>query len=157
MRAAPAVSCAIGTNRRTHTSIQVQRRTSDIPCAMARRLITRSPRRIHGFCLRRLTETGTFGPVGPSALPQDLTPTSFRHRVHTLLPYASAPLVHTFQNRSRSLPALPSHSAHDAAASTATPAPTFGNDGQRPFLRNRMAGFLMVIWVSGKAKFYPTG
>src|ERR671910_3725357 len=61
------------------------------------------------------------GPVGPSAPPQDLTPTGFRHRVHTLLPYASTPLVNTFQNRSRSLPALPSCRAHDAAASTATP------------------------------------
>ena len=60
-------------------------------------------------------------PVGHAAPPQDLTPTSFRHRVHTLLPYAPAPLVNTFQNRSRSLPALPSHRAHDAAASTAIP------------------------------------
>ena len=59
-------------------------------------------------------------PVGHAAPPQDLTPTSFRHRVHTLLPYAPAPLVNTFQDRSRSLPALQSRSAHDAAASTAS-------------------------------------
>ena len=45
--------------RKTHTSIQVQRRHSDIPCAMALRLITRSPRRIGLCCLRRLTEYGT--------------------------------------------------------------------------------------------------
>jgi hypothetical protein len=44
MRAAPAVSRAKKCQK-THTSIQVQRRTSDIPCAMALRLITRSPRR----------------------------------------------------------------------------------------------------------------
>ena len=44
------------------------------------------------------------GPVGPSAPPQDLTPTSFRHRVHTLLPYASAPLVCPLCDRSRSYP-----------------------------------------------------
>ena len=31
--------------RKTHTSIQVQRRQSDIPCAMALRLMPRSPRR----------------------------------------------------------------------------------------------------------------
>ena len=97
------------------------------------------------------------GPVGPSAPPQDLTPTSFRHRVHTLLPYAAASLVNTFQNRSRSLTALLSHSAHDAAASTATPVPTFGDDGQRPFIRDRMAGVIKVFRPSGKAKFYPTG
>jgi len=37
------------------------------------------------------------------------------------------------------LPAgLPLARALDAAASTATPAPTFGNDGQRPFQRDRM-------------------
>jgi hypothetical protein len=38
MRAAPAVPCANWIEK-THTSIQVQRRASDIPCAMALRLI----------------------------------------------------------------------------------------------------------------------
>src|SRR5258708_8884307 len=32
-------------HKNTHTSIQVQRRASGLPCAMALRLITRSPRR----------------------------------------------------------------------------------------------------------------
>ena len=36
-----------------------QRRTSDIPCAMALRLISRSPRGIGLSCPRRLTEFGT--------------------------------------------------------------------------------------------------
>jgi hypothetical protein len=44
MRAAPAVSCA-NMHKNTHTSIQVQRRTSGLPCAVVLRLITRSPRR----------------------------------------------------------------------------------------------------------------
>jgi hypothetical protein len=44
MRAAPAVSCA-NLCEETHTSIQVQRRQSGIPCAMALRLMPRSPRR----------------------------------------------------------------------------------------------------------------
>ena len=44
--------------RKTHTSIQVQRRRSDIPCAMALRLISRSPRSIGLSCLRRLPEAG---------------------------------------------------------------------------------------------------
>jgi hypothetical protein len=39
--------------RKSHTSIQVQRRQSGLPCAMALRLITRSPRRIGLCCLRR--------------------------------------------------------------------------------------------------------
>jgi hypothetical protein len=47
-------SCAKG----AHTNIQVQRRHSDIPCAMALRLIPCSPRSIGLSCLRRLTETG---------------------------------------------------------------------------------------------------
>jgi hypothetical protein len=35
VRAAPAVSCAKMRKAKTHTSIQVQRRTSGLPCAMA--------------------------------------------------------------------------------------------------------------------------
>src|ERR1700681_4185084 len=44
--------------KKTHTSIQVQRRLSDIPCAMALRLTSRSPRRIGLCCLRRLRIAG---------------------------------------------------------------------------------------------------
>jgi hypothetical protein len=44
VRAAPAVSCA-KVETKTHTSVQVQRRHSGIPCAMALRLISCSPRR----------------------------------------------------------------------------------------------------------------
>ena len=43
MRAAPAVSCAIVHKNAAHEHTG-QRRTSDIPCAMALRLMTRSPR-----------------------------------------------------------------------------------------------------------------
>ncbi|MET3844984.1 hypothetical protein ABIE49_007062 [Bradyrhizobium sp. OAE829] len=43
MRAAPAVSCAIVHKNAAHEHTG-QRRTSDIPCAMALRLIARSPR-----------------------------------------------------------------------------------------------------------------
>ena len=41
-----------------------QRRQSDIPCAMALRLISRSPRSIGRSCLRRLPETGTPARLG---------------------------------------------------------------------------------------------
>jgi hypothetical protein len=125
--------------KKLHTSIQGSGEHPTFPAQWFDGLWRDHPGEFMAFvALRRLTETGTSARSGRSTS-QDLTPTSFRHRVHTLLPYAAAPLVNTFQNRSRSLPALPSHSAHDAAASTATPAPTFGNDGQRPFLRDRMA------------------
>jgi hypothetical protein len=43
VRAAPAVSCAICASKNAHTSIQVQRKHSGLPCAMALRLISRSP------------------------------------------------------------------------------------------------------------------
>src|SRR5665647_3087733 len=48
MHAAPAVSCAKLCKKCAHEHTG-QRRRSDIPCAMALRLITRSPRRI-GLC-----------------------------------------------------------------------------------------------------------
>ena len=67
--------------RKTHTSIQVQRRQSDIPCAMALRLITCSPRR-----------TGLFATVISRFFSQDLTPAS-GCRAHTSLPYASGAVV----------------------------------------------------------------
>src|ERR1700716_235076 len=44
VRAAPAVSRAIVLLAKTHTSIQVQRRQSGLPCAMVLRLITCSRR-----------------------------------------------------------------------------------------------------------------
>jgi hypothetical protein len=44
VRAAPAVPCAKVANK-THTSIQVQRRQSGLPCAMVLQLIPCSPRR----------------------------------------------------------------------------------------------------------------
>ena len=75
MRAAPAVPCAKWV-KKTHTSIQVQRRHSGIPCAMALRLTSRSPRRIGLCCLRRLRIAGSSAP-GRADLPSaDLTPTT---------------------------------------------------------------------------------
>ena len=55
-------------DEKTHTSIQVQRRHSGIPCAMALRFITRSPRRIGLCCLRRLRIDGASAP-GRADLP----------------------------------------------------------------------------------------
>ena len=63
MRAAPAVSRAKGRTKIAHEHTG-QRRQSDIPCAMALRLISRSPRSIGLSCLRRLPETGTLARLG---------------------------------------------------------------------------------------------
>ena len=82
VRAAPAVSCAMCT-KSAHTSIQVQRRASGLPCAMALRLITCSPRR-----------TALLPPSRPEKQlpPGALTPAP-RRQDHTSLPYASAAIV----------------------------------------------------------------
>jgi hypothetical protein len=73
VRAAPAVSCA-KLCEETHTSIQVQRRQSGIPRAMALRLIARSPRRR----IRLATVVGELAalsnPVGFAKTSSDLTP-----------------------------------------------------------------------------------
>src|SRR6202040_3180658 len=68
--------------KQTHTSIQVQRRQSGIPCAMVLRLISRSPRR-SGFLVT----------VAGGVLTANLTPAS-RRQDHTTLPSASSPIVH---------------------------------------------------------------
>src|SRR5258708_36943799 len=66
MRAAPAVSCA-KLCKKTHSSIQVQRRQSDIPCAMVLRPISRSPRR-SGWFDTVACEYGCQSPVGMTGL-----------------------------------------------------------------------------------------
>src|SRR3982075_1059862 len=116
VRAAPAVSCA-RLCEETHTSIQVQRRHSGIPCAMALRLMPCSPRRR----IRLVTVA-----AGLMALP--IRSDRNRHRQldtsngcqdHTVLPYALAPFVLRAVARSRKT-ALRTHLRADAAASTAS-------------------------------------
>jgi hypothetical protein len=75
----PGARCTRGlvckfAQRNAHTSIQVQRRQSGIPCAMALRLMPRSPRRR----IRLVTVIGGLtvlqDPVGPAKTSADLTP-----------------------------------------------------------------------------------
>ncbi len=86
----PGARCTRGLvckmEKKTHTSIQVQRRQSDIPCAMVLRLITCSPRRSGFACHRRPADDGLSARLGSQNLP-DLTP-AMRRQDHTLLPYA---------------------------------------------------------------------
>jgi hypothetical protein len=79
--------------KQTHTSIQVQRRQSGIPCAMVLRLISRSPRR-SGFLVT----------VIGGAASADLTPAS-RRQDHTTLPSASVPFVNGTSASTASHPA----------------------------------------------------
>src|ERR1700761_2909207 len=63
VRAAPAVSCALMHKRMLHMSIQVQRKHSGLPCAMALRLI------------RALPGDPAFLSPSPAGLTAGLTPT----------------------------------------------------------------------------------
>jgi hypothetical protein len=100
MRAAPAVSRANG-NKKTHTSIQVQRRQSGFPCAVAYGLF------------RALLGDRAFLPPSPlrSLLLRNLTPASGR-RDHTASPSASA--------RVRLAQAFASTASHRAFVTIAT-------------------------------------
>jgi len=89
VRAAPAVPCAIA-QESAHTSIQVQRRTPGLPCAMALRLISRSPRRRIPVCHRRLRIKSCLSPVGPTRLHRLGISNGCRN--HTVLPYAATRL-----------------------------------------------------------------
>src|SRR5882724_2052704 len=115
MRAAPEVSCAMGRNcAHEHTG---QRRTSDIPCAMALRLISSSPRR-----------TALLPPLRPEKQlpPGALTPAP-RRQDHTTLPYAQAALV----NRNSCVHRSP---------------PNDRDDGRRPSEQDGMTKYMPLIW-----------
>src|SRR3954463_290161 len=94
----PDARCTRGLMRNVHRKCAHehtgQRRTSDIPCAMALRLIAYSPRR-----------TALLPPLRPEKLlpPGALTPAP-RRQDHTLLPYASVAIV----NRNSSVHRNPS-------------------------------------------------
>ena len=117
MRAAPAVSCAKLCKKAAHEHTG-QRRTSDIPCAMALRLISRSPRGIGLSCPRRLRIAGSSAP-GRADLPStDLTPTIEASGPHDFAVRFDTARLHVPKTAHGVYPALRSHRAHDAAAST---------------------------------------
>src|SRR5712672_4714689 len=80
----PDARCTRGLMRNVHKECAHehtgQRRQSDIPCAMALRLIARSP------------WWSAFLPPSPAGLTANLTPAP-RRQDHTSSPYASAPFV----------------------------------------------------------------
>jgi len=135
MRAAPAVSCANCTSKNAHEHTG-QRRTSDIPCAMALRLITRSPRRIRALLSPLPYGIWHVSPVGLSAPPQDLTPTTgasgphvFAVRFSIVRPARRCPLTenrpaNTLHARRRRVHRIPSQ-----RSVTMANAPPRGQDG----------------------------
>jgi hypothetical protein len=97
-----------------------QRRTSDIPCAMALRLISRSPRGIGLSCPRRLRKTGSSAPGRADSPSVDLTPTIEASGPHDFAVRFGTARRHVLKTAHGVYPALPSHRAHDALASTAS-------------------------------------
>ena len=93
VHAAPAVSCAIGAKKYAHEHTG-SAEASDIPCAMALRLISRSPRR-----------AGLVVTVISGIASTNLTPASGRQD-HATLPYASVPHVKGTSASTASHPAL---------------------------------------------------
>jgi hypothetical protein len=125
----PDARCTRGLMRNVHRKCAHehtgQRRTSDIPCAMALQLITCSPRR-----------TAVLPPLRPekSLPPGALTPAP-RRQDHTSSPYASAALVcRSFRVHRIPVPRC--------------------DDGQRPSERDGMVVDIALICISGKAKYF---
>jgi hypothetical protein len=161
----PGARCTRGlvckVHEKTHTSIQVQRKHSGIPRAMALRLMPRSPRRrirlvtvIGGlrFCRTRL---------GSQHLHRFSTSNGCQD--HTVLPYAATRLrqeaspgfgavrpARRYRSR-ETRPAIPF--APDAAASTASH-PNVSDDPDTPLAGDETAGFLPVIWGKREEEYF---
>ena len=91
--------------KKTHTSIQVQRRHSGIPCAMALRLMARSPRRIGLCCLRRL-RIWSCPPGWARKTSADLTPTSEASGPHDFaVRFSAVRLRAVFRSQAKARPA----------------------------------------------------
>ena len=126
-----------------------QRRTSDIPCAMALRLISRSPRRIRAF-------VASVAPRKPARRPGRAFRASARldanHRG-----VGSTRFCRTLQRRSsarRSIahgvdPALPPP-ARPTLPRPPHPRPAFRDDHDTPLREGRDGTDIDLIWVGGK-------
>jgi hypothetical protein len=151
MRAAPAVPCAKWVEK-THTSIQVQRRTSDIPCAMALRLITRSPRRR----IRLVTVIGELTeyprPVGPTLLRRFDTSNGCRN--HTTSPYAATSFVCAPAYRSRASPPC-DHPARQRCRVHRIP-PRVRDDRDPPLLSGETGELVEMICPTGIADYFTS-
>jgi hypothetical protein len=158
VRAAPAVSRANMHRQKAHTSIQVQRKQSDIPCAMALRLMPRSPRRR----IRLVTVTAGLmaqsDPVGsissPTAWHQQRVsgPHGFAVRSHPSSPkgfagHGAVRLARADRSQAKTRPAISTRD--DAAASTAS-YPNVRDDGQRPSKGTGWGKLVEVICPTAK-------
>ena len=157
MRAAPAVSCANLCERNAHEhtgsaeAIRHSLRNGFTAYSALspenRALLSPSP--ANDWLIRarsgRLAFFADLTPTAEASGPHDFTVRFGAARQHVPV------IAHEPKE-----PALPSHRAHDAAASTAS-RPNVRDDGQRPFLGDRMSGVLKVICPTTKAEICPSG
>ena len=154
MHAAPAVPCA-RVERKSHTSIQGSGGNPTFPAQWLYGLYRAHPG-VSGVLAPVASRNLALRPGRAFAPPKDLTPTieasdphDFAVRFSTARQRALRPLTEFIppcDPIARTMPPRPPH-----------PIPTFGDDGQRPFLGDRMAGVLKVIWVTAEAQFCPSG
>ena len=138
----PGARCTRGlvckvAQRKAHTSIQVQRRQSGIPCAMVLRLMPCSPRRrirLVTVAAGLMAETIRLDRIGHRQLG-----TSNGCRDHTVLPYATSAVRPARREPLTSRKARPAITLRaDAAASTAS-LPAFVTIAIRPSCRGGTA------------------
>ena len=143
MRAAPAVSFATCTSRCAHEHTG-QRRTSDIPCAMALRLIRTLPGELRSVATVACERVRKLGASLAAPGPHDFAVRFDTARQHVLkTAHGVYPPCNPFP---RTMPPRPPH-----------PIPTFGDDGQRPFLRGQDSGSLNGDLGFGKREILPDG
>jgi hypothetical protein len=137
-----------------HTSIQVQRKHSGIPHAMALRLMPCSPRRR----IRFVTVAGGLRFCQTRLGFENLSQLDISNgcQAHTVLPYAQASFVLRACDPSRGS-TRPVTAMHANALASTTSHPTFVTTRDRPSCRNRTAGIKPLIWGFGKAEICPTG
>ena len=136
MRAAPAVSCA-NVHKNTHTSVQGSGEHPTFPAQWLYGLYRAHPG-VSGFLAPVASRKLALRPGRAFAPPQDLTPTTEASDPHDFAVRFSAVRLHAARSLTEFIPpcdpiarTMPPRPPH--------PIPAFGNDGQRPFLGNRMA------------------
>ena len=150
VRAAPAVSCA-KLCEETHTSIQVQRRQSGIPCAMVLRLMPCSPRRrirLVTVAAGLMAETIRLDRISHRQLG-----TSNGCRDHTVLPYATSAVRPARRVSLTSSISPCDHLARRRCRVHRIPS-RVRDDGQRPSWGMRWRELVELICPTAKAKYF---
>jgi hypothetical protein len=175
VRAAPAVSCA-NCAKNAHTSIQVQRRASGLPCAMVLRRTSCSSRCANSFSHRYPRIDGWSWPGWARASSADVTPatgarTTRLGRTRHALRQVSTGLVPSRRSLTQGalasvvgVPSLRSRSPKGARPATTFarptlprpphPAPRLVTIAKRPSVRDGIPEVVWVIWGKREADYF---